>query len=91
MQTYDGHQTWHGQIDSSGRVLIPSSTRHAMGWEPGTPILLESDGHSLRMLTMAEFTQEVQREFGPWKQGEPLLSEQLIAERQAEAVRERRP
>ena len=89
MQINEINQTWHGQIDSSGRILVPSPARQVMGWDSGTEVVLESDGHSLRVLTLDEFTKEVQQNFGPWKPGEPLLSEELLAERRREAALER--
>jgi bifunctional DNA-binding transcriptional regulator/antitoxin component of YhaV-PrlF toxin-antitoxin module len=90
MQNGGDSQTWRGQIDSSGRLLIPSESRHALGWDAGTNVVIESDGDSLRILTLEQFTKEVQDLFGSSAPGEPLWSEGLIANRQREAVRERR-
>ena len=56
-------QSWTGQIDSSGRLLIPAETRSLMKWDQGTEVVLESDGDSLRVITRDQFTQEMQSQF----------------------------
>jgi bifunctional DNA-binding transcriptional regulator/antitoxin component of YhaV-PrlF toxin-antitoxin module len=89
MQNSGETQSWPAQIDSSGRLLIPAESRHALGWDRGTSVVIESDGDSLRVLTLDQFTKEVQEMFGSSAPGEPLWSDELIAERQQEAVRER--
>lgn len=83
-------KSWASQIDASGRVLIPAETRQALGLDRGTDVVIESDGDSLRIMTLEQFTREVQQLFGPTNSGEPLLSDQLISERRREAARERR-
>lgn len=87
MQLREEVQTWRGQIDPSGRLLIPAQSRAVMGWERGTDVVIESDGDSLRVMTLDQFTREVQAMFGP---GEPLLSDDLRVERTREAESERR-
>lgn len=89
MQASGESQSWPGQIDSSGRVQIPAESRHALGWERGTQVVLECDGDSLRILTLDQFTKEVQELFGHGEPGESLQSEELIRERRREAMRER--
>lgn len=88
MQNGGELQTWPAQIDSSGRLLIPAESRHALGWERGTDVVIESDGDSLRVLTLEQFTKEVRDVFGCAAPGEPLWSDELIAVRRQEAVRE---
>ena len=80
-------QTWRGQIDASGRLLIPAESRAAMGWGRGTDVVLESDGDSLRVMTLEQFTREVQAIFGRVVPGEPLWSDDLVASRQREGER----
>lgn len=82
-------KSWATQIDASGRLLIPAETRQALGLDRGTDVVIETDGDSLRILTLEQFTREVQDLFSPTEPGEPLLSEQLISERRREASRER--
>lgn len=89
MQSSGESQSWPAQIDSSGRVQIPAESRHALGWKRGTDVVIESDGDSLRILTLDQFTKEVQELFGRPEPGEPLQSDELIHERRQEAMRER--
>lgn len=89
MQDGGEAQSWRAQIDSAGRLLIPAESRNALGWERGTDVVIESDGDSLRVLTLHQFTKEVQALFGQAKSGEPLLSDELLSERRREAGRER--
>ena len=87
MQTRGEVKTWRGQIDSSGRLLIPAESRAAMGWERGTDVVMESDGDSLRVLTLDQFTREVQAMFGRIVPGEPLWSDGLVEARKREGER----
>lgn len=82
--------SWASQIDASGRILIPAETRQALGLDRGTKVVIETDGDSLRILTLEQFTKEVQELFGSIDPDEPLLSERLIFERRQEAARESR-
>lgn len=90
MQLREEVQTWRGQIDPSGRLLIPAQSRAVMGWQRGTDVVIESDGDSLRVMTMDQFTREVQAMIGQAELGEPLLSDELLVERTREAESERR-
>ncbi len=84
MPTRGEVRTWRGQIDSSGRLLIPAESRAAMGWERGTDVVLESDGDSLRVMTLDQFTREVQAMFGRAEPGELLWSDELVETRKRE-------
>ena len=87
MQTRGEVRTWRGQSDSSGRLLIPAESRAAMGWGCGTEVVLESDGDSLRVMTLEQFTREVQAMFGRVVPGEPLWSDELVEARKREGER----
>lgn len=82
--------TWPAELDAAGRVLIPGEPRQAMGWGQGTRVVIESDGDSLRLLSLERFTREVQAIFGQAAAGEPLWSDELLAERRKEAECEQR-
>ena len=88
MELREELRSWPGHIDASGRLLIPAESRQALGWDRGTDVVIESDGDSLRVITLDRFTQEVQALFGRHEPGRTLMSDELIAERRAEAVRE---
>ncbi len=81
-------QTWAGHIRGSGTITLPEEVCRVTGWKSGDDVVIEWDGHSVRMLSAADFTQETQQCFGTWQPGEPLWSDELIAERRAEAARE---
>ena len=87
MQVRGEVRSWRGQIDSSGRLLIPAESRSAMGWERGVDVVIESDGDSLRVLTLEQFTREVQAIFGKAEAGESLWSDVLALTRKREGAR----
>ena len=86
MSSHEIHHTWSGQLTESGGIHLPAAARDAIGWSAGTEVVLEWDGHSLRVLPTADFTREIQQTFGPWQSGEPLLSEELLADRRRDAA-----
>ena len=86
MQSHEIHSTWNGQLTEAGSIALPGEACQAIGWNPGTHLVLEWDGHSLRVLSTADFTREIQQAFGPWQPGEPLLSEGLLADRRRDAA-----
>ncbi len=87
MQTRGEVRTWRGQIDASGRLLIPAESRAAMGWGRGTDVVLEFDCDGLRVITLEQFTREVQAMFGRVEPGERLWSDELIEARKREGER----
>ena len=87
MQVWEEVQTWRGQIDPSGRLLIPAESRAAMGWERGTDVVLESDGDSLRVISLEQFTREVQAMFGRDEMQEQMKAEEQAVPRQHKSLR----
>ena len=87
MPTRGEVRTWRGRVDPSGRLLIPAESRATMGWGRGTDVVLESDGDSLRVMTLDQFTREVQAMFGRAEPGERLWSDELIETRKREGER----
>ena len=76
-------------LDGDG-LTVPSSLRQALGLRPGDAMLVELHGDELHIRAEASALRRVQdllAPFGP-APGEPLISDQLIAERRAEAARE---
>ncbi len=76
------------KVDGSGRVLIPAADREALGLRPGDEVVLwleegRQDDHDRRaaIRELREFTRRYAREGGS-------LTDELIAQRRAEAARE---
>ena len=94
MDSHHISRHWLGQIDAAGRFLLPAECRKVVGWDRGANIIIETDGDSLRILSLDRFTEEVQSLFGQANNDKPEsnlpLSEQLIEARKREAERDRR-
>jgi AbrB family looped-hinge helix DNA binding protein len=76
-------------LSSEGRVVIPASIRKQLGLEPGVTLTFSAENGRVVMSTRQAAIAELQRMFAEARpEGAPLMSEQLIAERRAEAVRE---
>lgn len=85
MSTHEIHHTWSGQLSESGDINLPAAARDTIGWSAGTGVVLEWDGHSLRVLPTADFTREIQQQLGAWQPGEPLPSYEVLADRRFNA------
>lgn len=85
----ESNQSWPAQIDGSGRLHLPAESRSALGWPRGMDVVIESDGDSLRVMSLALFTREVQDMFGTSEAGKSLMSEEILEDRRREARRER--
>lgn len=76
-------------VDSQGRILIPSKLRKQAGIEPGCEVLVFSENGGIviarREIALAQAQQIVARYLGD-QQGS--LVDELIAERRREAARE---
>ena len=76
------------KLGKSGRIVIPTECRRALGVEPGDEIILHLDEEGLRLYTPAQavaWAQSLVRRYVP---EERSLSEELISERRQEAERE---
>ena len=71
-------------------LTMPASLREAIGIKPGDTVIVERHGHELRIKPEVDGLQRIQAMLAPYrpKPGEPLMSDQLIADRRAEAARE---
>lgn len=77
------------RVDRAGRILIPAELRRKLGIEPGAELIARLENHELRLYTLDEairHAQEIVRRYVP---PGVLLSEELIADRRAEAERDR--
>jgi AbrB family looped-hinge helix DNA binding protein len=77
------------ELGAGGRLVIPAPMRAALGMKEGDKVLVRLEGNELRIYTYQEAmrrAQEIVRSFVP--PGMSLVDE-LIADRRAEAARER--
>ena len=75
-------------VDPSGRVLVPSDWRNALGLRPGTEVILVKHCGSIEIMTRDEVLRRV-REFGAGlKTPGVSVVDELIQERREEALRE---
>jgi bifunctional DNA-binding transcriptional regulator/antitoxin component of YhaV-PrlF toxin-antitoxin module len=83
-------------VDEDGRLVLPEEIRQSLGIPTGGELLLGVENHELRgsaaspasAMSLREALTELRKIVPPWKPGEPLWSEELIAERRAEAARD---
>jgi AbrB family looped-hinge helix DNA binding protein len=76
------------KVSADGSVTIPPEYREALGLKPGGDVVLALEDGELRLFTVEHGlrrAQEIARKFVP--EGR-CLSDELIAERRAEAERE---
>lgn len=80
--------TFHVTIGKSGRIVLPAELRRATGIGVGDTVILRADDHAIRIVrpvdALAEIQAAVRQVIPPHRQ----LSQELIAERRAEAARE---
>jgi AbrB family looped-hinge helix DNA binding protein len=79
-------------VSDRGRMVLPAEVRETLKIKDGDwlTLILEPDG-VIRMLTGAVYARSLRGMFKHLrKPGEPLWSDQLIAERRAEAAKEER-
>lgn len=78
------------KLVEGGRIIVPAAFRKAMGLAKGDTVILELQGDELRVRSARSALRRLQerlRAHAP-KPGERLVSDELIAERRAEAARE---
>ena len=76
------------RINENGRIVIPASYRKALGVDVGDEIILRLEDDELRITTMKRKIERAQRIARKYVKPGVLLSDELIAERRAEAKRE---
>ena len=91
MEERQTQSSWPAKIDSSGRIMIPVEARNVRGWSRGTELVLEElqDG-TLRLVTLDQFVDQVQRYFVDKLGPDRSLVDELRDERRQEAARESR-
>lgn len=82
------HGVATGQAGRGGQVGDPASFRREMGVKPGDTLIVEMDGGELRVRSLPSAIQRVQARMRELNPEGRLLSDELIADRRAEAARE---
>lgn len=75
-------------LDAGGRVVIPAEFRKALGVAPGDRVLIRYLDGEVRIYTLEHAVKQVQAWARTVIPEGTMLSEELIAERRAEAARE---
>jgi AbrB family looped-hinge helix DNA binding protein len=74
------------KLGRQGRVVIPAAVREAMGLEAGDTLVCRAEGDWIILKAGRDAEEELWKSFAKVKSS---LSQELIAERQREARRER--
>ncbi len=88
----------HSSVDSApvranaklldgGRIILPAEIRRAMNLKAGDSVVLELSGDALQVRSIDSIIKRIQDKYRA-QHGEPLASDELIAERRREARRE---
>jgi AbrB family looped-hinge helix DNA binding protein len=75
-------------LDAGGRVVIPAEFRKALGVAPGDHVLIRFLDGEVRIYTLDHAIERIQAWVRSFVPEGIMLSEELIAERRAEAARE---
>jgi AbrB family looped-hinge helix DNA binding protein len=76
------------KMSEGGRVVVPAEIRKALGLEEGDVVLWELKGGEARLTTRRERLRRAQALVREYVPAGVSLSDELIAERRAEAERE---
>ena len=75
-------------LSANGRIVIPAAIRRQLGFAPGDTLLMEVEDGVLRVESFDARLARIQDELMQLAGPERMLSDELIAERRAEAWRE---
>ena len=75
-------------VDGAGRFVVPKDIRAQLGIENGGELLLSVENGALVAMTRMEVLRRVQDAFRDKEPRQTLMSEELIAERRAAALRD---
>jgi AbrB family looped-hinge helix DNA binding protein len=76
-------------VNGQGRVTIPAQLRRELGIEPGSPMIAYVDDGRLILEPRAHLIARIQRSARASRTGHGSVVDELIADRRAEATRER--
>jgi antitoxin PrlF len=77
-----------GKLVSGGRIQLPVELRRALSLNDGDTVLLEIVDGEIRVRPLRDVVARIQAQLRDYVPADIRLSDELIAERRAEAVRE---
>lgn len=77
-----------GKVIAGGRIALPADIRRSLGLQNGDTVLFEVNGDEVRIRPARSALRRVQERLRAFAPKEGLVSEELIAERRAEAARD---
>lgn len=77
-----------GKVVEGGRIIVPAAIRQSLGLEKGDTVFMELHGDELRIRPARSTLRRIQAKLRSLAPAEGFVSDQLIAERRAEAERE---
>jgi AbrB family looped-hinge helix DNA binding protein len=76
------------KVEKSGRILIPAAIRRRFDLKEGTEVILRVDEDGIQVRTREQALARIRKRLRRYVPEGRLLSEELIQERRAEALRE---
>lgn len=80
--------SYQAKIIAGGKISLPAELRRALDLKDGDTIMLDHDGTSFTGMSYETKIRKIQALFAPYRTPGILASDELIAERRAEAARE---
>jgi len=77
-----------GKVIAGGRVALPADFRRSLGLQNGDTVLFELNGDEVRIRPARSALRRVQERLRAFAPSDGLVSDELIAERRAEAARD---
>ena len=77
-----------GKVVEGGRIIVPAAFRKSMGLSKGDTVFMELHGDELRVRPARSALRRIQAKLRALAPSEGSVSDELIAERRAEAERE---
>ena len=77
-----------GKLVEGGRIIVPAAFRKSMGLSKGDTVFMELHGDELRIRPARSALRRIQAKLRALAPSESYVSDELIAERRAEADRE---
>ena len=77
------------RVQDRGRLMVPVELRRQLGLQTGTDVILDVVDGALRVRTMERVVKDVQAMFRPHRRAGVSVVDEFIAEKRAEAARDR--